>query len=74
MGILQDEKGVPESIPKVALVSAPYDHDITGGKVQEKDCDILVRAISDSQTHHAVPIAVAMALTVAAQSGGSVVH
>lgn len=74
MGISQDEKTVPGSIPKVALVSAPYDHEITGGKVQEKDCDILVRAISVGQPHRAVPVTVAMALAVAARSEGSVVH
>jgi 2-methylaconitate cis-trans-isomerase PrpF len=74
MGIAEDEKTVPGSIPKVAIVSAPYDHAITGGNVRGKDCDLLVRAISVGQPHRAVPITVAMALAVASRLEGSVVH
>jgi 2-methylaconitate cis-trans-isomerase PrpF len=74
MGIAKDEKSVPGSIPKIAIVSAPYDHAIIGGSVRKKDCDLLVRAISVGQPHRAVPITVAMALAVASRLEGSIVH
>lgn len=74
MGIGKDEQSVPGSIPKIAIVSAPHDHEIVGGKVSQGDCDLVVRAISVGQPHRAVPITVAMALAVASRLKGSIVH
>lgn len=74
MGIAKDEQSVPGSIPKIALVSPPHDHEIIGGKVSKQDCDLVIRAISVGQPHRAVPITVAMALAAAARLEGSTVH
>lgn len=74
MGIAKNLESVPESIPKIAMVSKPYLHKlISGEKVDEADCDVLVRAISVGQPHRAVPITVAMALAVASRLNGSTV-
>jgi 2-methylaconitate cis-trans-isomerase PrpF len=74
MGISKSLDCVPGSIPKVAMVAAPYTHRLISGETMEvKDCDLLVRAISVGQAHRAVPITVAMALAVASRLEGSVV-
>lgn len=73
MGLCKDFDTVPGSIPKIALVSAPYPHQLVSGQeVSERDCDILVRAISVGQPHRAVPITVAMALATASRLSGSI--
>lgn len=74
MGIAKDDQSVPGSIPKIAMVSPPHDHDIIGRAVRKEECDLVVRAISVGQPHRAVPITVAMALAVASRLRGSVVH
>jgi 2-methylaconitate cis-trans-isomerase PrpF len=74
MGLAKDARSVPGSIPKIAMISAPYDHAITGGTVKQKDCDLIVRAMSVGQPHRAVPITVALALAVASRLKGSTVH
>jgi 2-methylaconitate cis-trans-isomerase PrpF len=74
MGIAKDDQTVPGSIPKIAMVSPPHDHDIVGRTLREEECDLVVRAISVGQPHRAVPITVAMALAVASRMKGSVVH
>lgn len=74
MGVSKSLDHVPGSIPKVAIVAAPYTHELISGEtIEEKDCDLLVRAISVGQPHRAVPITVAMALAVASRLEGSVV-
>ncbi|KAL1592306.1 hypothetical protein SLS60_011383 [Paraconiothyrium brasiliense] len=74
MGISQSLNSVPESIPKVAMVAAPYTHELMSGEtVEATSCDLLVRAISVGQPHRALPITVAMALAVASRLEGSVV-
>jgi 2-methylaconitate cis-trans-isomerase PrpF len=75
MGIAKDLESVPGSIPKIAMVSKPYPHTlISGEKIGESDCDVLVRAISVGQPHRAVPITVSMAVAVASKLDGSTVH
>ncbi|OAG01467.1 DUF453 domain protein [Paraphaeosphaeria sporulosa] len=74
MGISKSLDLVPGSIPKIAMVAAPYTHELISGEtVEEKECDLLVRAISVGQPHRAVPITVAMALAVASRLDGSIV-
>ncbi|PSN74041.1 DUF453 domain protein [Corynespora cassiicola Philippines] len=75
MGIAKNGNDVPGSIPKIAIVSAPYSHKLISSEVLEEDeCDVLVRAISVGQPHRAVPITVAMALAVASRLPGSTVY
>ncbi|CAN8100383.1 unnamed protein product [Discula destructiva] len=67
MGLAKDEKDVPGSIPKIAMVWTPRDHAAEEG-------DICVRALSVGQAHKAVPVTVALSLAAAAQLPGTVVH
>lgn len=67
MGLAKDDKDVPGSIPKIAMVWAPRDSEREIG-------DICVRALSVGQPHKAVPVTVALALAAAAQLPGTVVH
>ena len=75
MGISKNTSDVPGSIPKIAVVSAPHEHVLLSGeKMDESSCDLLVRAISVGQPHRACPITVAMALAVASRLEGSTVN
>lgn len=75
MGIAEDTDNVPGSIPKVAMVTAPREHKLLSGEtLDEKSCDVVVRAISVGQPHQAVPITVAMALATASRLPGSTVN
>jgi 2-methylaconitate cis-trans-isomerase PrpF len=75
MGISKSTSEVPGSIPKIAVVSAPHEYVLLSGeKMDESSCDILVRAISVGQPHRACPITVAMALAVASRLKGSTVN
>jgi 2-methylaconitate cis-trans-isomerase PrpF len=75
MGLAKNIAKVPGSIPKIALVSAPHEHQLLSGRIMDSSsCDLLVRAISVGQPHRACPITVAMALAVASQLEGSTVH
>lgn len=75
MGLAKDTESVPGSIPKIAMVSAPQKHKLLSGEtLDEKSCDVIVRAISVGQPHQAVPITVAMALATASRLPGSTVN
>ncbi|KAL4908529.1 hypothetical protein BDW74DRAFT_188493 [Aspergillus multicolor] len=64
MGLAESPEGVPGSVPKIGIVSAPE-----GGT----GVDLVVRALSVGQPHKAVPITVALALATAARLEGSTV-
>lgn len=75
MGLAKDTETVPGSIPKIAIVSAPREHKLLSGEtLDDKSCDVVVRAISVGQPHQAVPITVAMALATASRLPGSTVN
>lgn len=75
MGLAKDIESVPGSIPKIAMVSVPRAHKLLSGEtLDEKSCDVVVRAISVGQPHQAVPITVAMALATASRLPGSTVN
>jgi len=75
MGISKDLSSTPASIPKVAIVAAPYRHHLVScQEVSERHCDVLVRAISVGQPHRAIPVTVAMAVATASRLDGSTVN
>ncbi|KAH8777439.1 PrpF protein [Diaporthe sp. PMI_573] len=75
MGLAKDTENVPGSIPKIAVVSEPRGHRLLSGEtLDEKSCDVVVRAISVGQPHQAVPITVAMAIATASRLPGSIVN
>lgn len=75
MEVSKDETSTPGSIPKIAIVSASTTHSLLSSKqVEASAIDLVIRALSVSQPHRAVPITVAMACAAAAQVEGSVVQ
>jgi 2-methylaconitate cis-trans-isomerase PrpF len=75
MGLAKDTENVPGSIPKIAMVSEPRGHRLLSGEtLDEKSCNVVVRAISVGQPHQAVPITVAMAIATASRLPGSTVN
>jgi 2-methylaconitate cis-trans-isomerase PrpF len=75
MMISKSTSEVPGSIPKIAIVSTTHEHILPSGvRMDENSCDLLIRAISVGQPHHACPITVAMALAVASRLKGSTVN
>ncbi|KAL5365268.1 PrpF protein [Aspergillus floccosus] len=69
MGLADHPDGVPGSVPKIGIVSAPPPNTQASGPA----VDVVVRALSVGQPHRAVPITVALALAAAAKVPGSVV-
>ncbi|ETS76101.1 hypothetical protein PFICI_11488 [Pestalotiopsis fici W106-1] len=66
MGLASREDEVPGSVPKISVVSAP-----TGTSLGL--ANVVVRAMSVGQPHKAVPVTVALALTAAAKTDGTMV-
>lgn len=75
MGIIKEGEAAPRVIPKVALVSPPRDQiNLAGTTDAAGDLDLLVRFISDTQPHRAIPLTGALCTATAAKIQGSVVH
>lgn len=75
MGFSSSESSTPGSVPKIAFVSRSQPHALLSGQVvDEKNTDLVVRAMSVGQPHRAVPITVAMALAAASKVERSVVY
>jgi len=64
MGLAETVEGVPGSVPKIALVSAPQ---------SPSSAHIVVRAMSVGQPHKAIPVTVALAVAAASKIPGSTV-
>jgi 2-methylaconitate cis-trans-isomerase PrpF len=77
MGLAPDPAAAArlQSIPKVAMVSAPADAPtLAGGTIPAADMDFGIRMISVGQPHRAVPITGAVCLAVAARVPGTLPH
>lgn len=77
MGLIQhlSEAATRQHTPKLALVAPPADYTASGGKViQSADIDLLVRALSMGQLHHAMMGTAAVAVGVAAAIPGTLVN
>lgn len=75
MGMAKTPSEASGVIPRISMVSPPKAHTLLSGeKMDEKSCDLVVRAISVGQPHRAVPITVALALAAASRLEGSVVN
>ncbi|KAF1977892.1 DUF453-domain-containing protein, partial [Bimuria novae-zelandiae CBS 107.79] len=74
MGITDDEATVPRTIPKIAVVSQSAQHTtVSGATLKDSQVDIVVRFISDSEPHHAIPLTGALTTALAARMSGTVV-
>lgn len=73
-GLAAAPEGVPQSVPKVALVgpAAPW-RTLAGATMAEGDCDLQVRMISMGKPHLAIPLTGALCTAVAARLPGTIV-
>lgn len=77
MGLIQspDEAAGRQHTPKVAFVAPPQDYVSSSGKtVAAQDIDLLVRALSMGQLHHAMMGTAAVAIASAAAIPGTLVN
>ena len=77
MGLIKDvsEAATRQHTPKVAFVAPPASYTSSSGKeVQAEDIDLLVRALSMGQLHHAMMGTAAVAIGTAAAIPGTLVN
>lgn len=75
MGMIKDGQTPPRVVPKIAIVSTRRDQKLLSGKTMDgSNLDIVVRFISDTQPHRAIPLTGALCTAAAAQINGSVVQ
>ena len=77
MGLIKDlsEAAQRQHTPKIAFVSPPASYTASSGKqIDASDIDLLVRALSMGQLHHAMMGTAAVAIGVAAAIPGTLVH
>jgi 2-methylaconitate cis-trans-isomerase PrpF len=75
MGISSSEDTVPRTIPKIGVVSKPSKHSVLSGQTLETaHTDLVVRFISDTQPHRAIPLTAALTTAVAARIPGTIVQ
>lgn len=75
MGIAPSADLVPRTIPKIGLVSKSLEHPVLSGQTLEHThMDLVVRFLSDTQPHRAIPITAALTTAVAARIPGTIVE
>jgi 2-methylaconitate cis-trans-isomerase PrpF len=75
MGIAPTQELVPRTVPKIGLVSASSAHTVLSGQtLQSSQTDLVVRFISDTQPHRAIPLTAALTTAVAARIPGTIVE
>jgi len=75
MGMCKESETPPRTIPKVAIVSPSSNQTLLSGKQMEAfQLDLVVRFISDTQPHRAIPLTGALCTAAAAKIEGSVVQ
>ncbi|KAF2024365.1 DUF453-domain-containing protein [Setomelanomma holmii] len=75
MGIASTEEKVPRTIPKIGLVSRSSKHPVLSGQTLETgQTDLVLRFISDTQPHRAIPLTAALTTAVAARIPGTIVE
>ena len=77
MGLIKDlsEAAQRQHTPKIAFIAPPADYTASSGKhIQASDIDLLVRALSMGQLHHAMMGTAAVAIGVAAAIPGTLVN
>lgn len=75
MGIAATQEEVPRTIPKIGLVSQSSTHPVLSGKtLLSSQMDIVIRFLSDTQPHRAIPLTAALTTAVAARIPGTIVE
>ena len=75
MGVANHEDEVPRTIPKIGIVSQSTEHSVlSGDTLRASQTDIVVRFLSDTQPHRAIPLTAALTTAVAARIPGTIVE
>lgn len=75
MGIAPTEDAVPRTIPKIGLISMSSEHStLSGQTLATSQTDLVVRFLSDTQPHRAIPLTAALTTAVAARIPGTLVE
>ncbi|KAF2130793.1 DUF453-domain-containing protein [Dothidotthia symphoricarpi CBS 119687] len=75
MGIAATEDLVPRTVPKIGLVSMSSTHAVLSGQtLKTPQMDLVVRFLSDTQPHRAIPLTAALTTAVAARIPGTIVE
>jgi 2-methylaconitate cis-trans-isomerase PrpF len=75
MGIAPTHDAVPRTIPKIGLISMSSAHPVLSGHtLQTSQTDLVVRFLSDTQPHRAIPLTAALTTAVAARIPGTLVE
>ena len=75
MGMAPTEDGVPRTIPKIGLISMSSEHPVLSGQtLKTSQTDLVVRFLSDTQPHRAIPLTAALTTAVAARIPGTLVE
>jgi 2-methylaconitate cis-trans-isomerase PrpF len=76
MGLASSEDAVARTVPKIAIVSrSTAAHTVLSGDVIEPShVDLVVRFLSDTQPHRAIPLTAALTTAVAARIPGTIVE
>ncbi|KAF2257964.1 DUF453-domain-containing protein [Lojkania enalia] len=75
MHIAKSEDEVPRTIPKIGIIAQSSTHEILSGeRVNMSELDLVVRFISDTQPHRAIPLTAALTTAIAARIPGTIVQ
>lgn len=76
MGMAETEDTVTRTVPKIAIVSrsTTAHPTLSGRTINPEDVDVVVRFISDTQPHRAIPLTTALTTAVAAKIPGTIVE
>jgi 2-methylaconitate cis-trans-isomerase PrpF len=75
MGICKEPTETPRTIPKVGIVSKSAEHKLLSKRtLQESEVDFVVRFLSDTQPHRAIPLTASLCTAAAAKIKGSLVQ
>lgn len=75
MGMCKTGSEAPRTIPKIAIVSPSKEHKLLSGRTLDvSSVDLVIRFISDTQPHRAIPLTGSLCTAVAAKIKGSVVQ
>lgn len=75
MGIASTEDLVPRTIPKIGLVSRSSTHPVLSGQtLATEQTDLVLRFLSDTQPHRAIPLTAGLTTAVAARIPGTIVE
>ncbi|KAH7122221.1 PrpF protein [Dendryphion nanum] len=75
MGMAISVNDVPRTVPKIGIVSQSSMHRVLSGAIlRPSQVDLVVRFISDTQPHRAIPLTMALTTAVAARTKGTIVE